>query len=125
MRGRRWPGIGLWFIGGAIACLGLLCLYLGVDAEHSYHVGTPIQVTVTYCTSSGSCNASWTVDGVPKTGQIVSTTRYPVGSSFVGHVHGRNVYAPSAGFLPLVMGGGLMALAIFMFAISFRRGRRR
>jgi hypothetical protein len=125
MRRRRRPGIGLWLIGGAIACLGLLCLYLGASANHSYHVGTPTQVTVTYCTSRGSCNASWTVDGVPKTGQIVSTTRYPVGSSFVGHVHGRNVYAPSAGFLPLVMGGGLTAVAIFMFAISFRRGRRR
>ena len=104
VRGRQRPGFGGWFIRIVLACLGVLFLWIGVDAMHWYQAGTPTTVKVTNCTSGRGayCAGKWTVNGMSQSGQIMNAKlfgAYPVGSSLDVHVWEGTAYTSTVSLL--------------------------
>jgi hypothetical protein len=124
-RGRR--PVRHWFGAIIAAGLGLLLLVWGAHVLNQYRVGTPTTATVTHCSGGrgGSCAGTWSIGGVPQSGDIeygFMFSTYSVGSSLDVRVSGGTAYTAHAWLPGFVFGGVLLAgPLVSLFARMFRR----
>jgi hypothetical protein len=108
-----------------VAVPSLVMFLVGALVYHSYSAGTPTTATVMDCNhgSRKSCEATWSIGGVPGYGPISGglfdgTDR--VGSTHDVRVHGRTAYTPNSWTTPSVIGGCVLVGGLFVvFVVSF------
>jgi hypothetical protein len=113
---RRW---GYTTVGVAVA---MLLLFLGAQRYHDYQAGTPTTATVTDCATDehSTCRGTWSIGGVAGAGNLQQTA--PVGSTVNVRVSNGKTYGPTQGLKLALVGGGLLALVLFLFVLD--RSRR-
>jgi hypothetical protein len=113
-----------WFATIIVAGLALFGFGWGAHDLNQYRVGTPTTATVTACGGGGKmggyCTGTWSIDGVPQTGDIEHGFIPPVGSSLDVRVSGGAAYTADASILSF--GVGVLFTLVF---VGFVWGRRR